>query len=115
MIKDFPSGGDEIAEQLSQNYYTAYEEIRTLGLSVSPSEKFAKPLLSWSTKPVTTDDGSSQVKLTLTHEETNRDHGDHAPDGERLFSEFKKKQLMQLSAATLVIRGRVALERIVKS
>src|ERR1700688_4526838 len=37
-----------VAEQLSRNYYTAYEEIRTLGLTSSPSEKFAKLLLSWS-------------------------------------------------------------------
>jgi hypothetical protein len=33
--------------QLSLNYYTAYEEIRTLGLTTSPAEKFAKLLLSW--------------------------------------------------------------------
>jgi hypothetical protein len=33
-----------VAQQLSQNYYTAHEEIRTLGLTCSPSEKFAKLL-----------------------------------------------------------------------
>src|SRR5246500_4364386 len=69
MIKDYPEVAVRIAEQLSRNYYTAYEEIRTLGLAASPSEKFAKLLLSWSTKPTATDDGSSQGKLTLTHEE----------------------------------------------
>ena len=37
-----------VAEQLSRNYYTAYEEIKTLGLTTSPGEKFAKLLLSWS-------------------------------------------------------------------
>jgi CRP/FNR family transcriptional regulator, cyclic AMP receptor protein len=36
-----------VAEQLSRNYYVAYEEIRTLGLTSSPGEKFAKLLLSW--------------------------------------------------------------------
>ena len=36
-----------VAEQLSRNYYTAYEEIRMLGLTTSPAEKFAKLLLSW--------------------------------------------------------------------
>src|SRR5579863_9728803 len=55
-----------VAEQLSRNYYTAYEEIRTLGLTSSPSEKFAKLLLSWSTK-TTQNDGSAPVKMTLTH------------------------------------------------
>src|ERR1700687_2347011 len=37
-----------VAEQLSRNYYSAYEEIRTLGLTSSPAEKLAKLLLSWS-------------------------------------------------------------------
>jgi hypothetical protein len=33
----------------------------------------------------------------------------------RLFSEFKKKQLMQAKGATLVIQSRFALEKIVQS
>jgi hypothetical protein len=33
----------------------------------------------------------------------------------RLFSEFKKKQLLQLKGSTLVIRNRLALEKIVRS
>src|SRR5438874_3888129 len=103
-----------VAEQLSRNYYTAYEEIRTLGLSSSPSEKFAKLLLSWSTKTPQTD-GSSQVKLTLTHEEIAEIIGTTRETVSRLFSEFKKKQLMQLKGATLVIRSRMALEKIVQS
>src|SRR5579872_7360034 len=49
-LKDNGEVALRVAEQLSRNYYTAYEEIRTLGLASSPSEKFAKLLLSWSTK-----------------------------------------------------------------
>ena len=41
-LKDFPEVAMRVAEQLSRNYFTAYEEIRTLGLAASPSEKFAK-------------------------------------------------------------------------
>lgn len=115
MIKDFPEAATRIAQQLSRNYFTAYEEIRTLGLAVSPSEKFAKLLLSWSTKPSENGDGSSSVKLTLTHEEIAEIIGTTRETVSRLFSEFKKKQLMQLKGATLVIRSRVALERIVQS
>jgi CRP/FNR family transcriptional regulator, cyclic AMP receptor protein len=114
MLKDFPEVAAKVAQQLSRNYFTAYEEIRTLGLAASPSEKFAKLLLSWSTKTVG-DDGSSQVKLTLTHEEIAEVIGTTRETVSRLFSEFKKKQLMQLKGATLVIRSRMALERIVQS
>jgi len=103
-----------VAEQLSRNYYTAYEEIRTLGLSTSPSEKFAKLLLSWSAK-APNGDGSSQVKLTLTHEEIAEIIGTTRETVSRLFSEFKKKQLLQLKGSTLIIRNRPALEKIVQS
>src|SRR5579859_5452330 len=49
-LKEFPEVSMKVAQQLSRNYYSAYEEIRTLGLAVSPSEKFAKLLLTWSSK-----------------------------------------------------------------
>jgi CRP/FNR family cyclic AMP-dependent transcriptional regulator len=113
-LKDYPEVAVRVAQQLSRNYYTAYEEIRTLGLSASPSEKFAKLLLSWSSKTMQ-DDGSSQVKLTLTHEEIAEIIGTTRETVSRLFSEFKKKQLMQLKGATLIIRSRVALEKLVQS
>src|ERR1700746_163194 len=103
-----------VAEQLSRNYYTAYEEIRTLGLATSPSEKFAKLLLSWSTKSPQ-DDGSTPIKLTLTHEEIAEIIGTTRETVSRLFSEFKKQQLLQLKGSTLVIRNRPALEKIVQS
>src|SRR6476659_10874563 len=110
MIKDFPEAAMRVAQQLSRNYYTAYEEIRTLGLATSPSEKFAKLLLSWSTKS-TQNDGSSPVKLTLTHEEIAEIIGTTRETVSRLFSEFKKKQLLQLKGATLIIRNKPALEK----
>src|SRR5207248_10251750 len=113
-LREYGEVALRVAEQLSRNYYTAYEEIRTLGLSSSPSEKFAKLLLSWSTKTPQTD-GSSQVKLTLTHEEIAEIIGTTRETVSRLFSEFKKKQLLQLKGSTLLIRSRVALEKIVQS
>jgi CRP/FNR family transcriptional regulator len=113
MMKEFPEAALRLAQQLSRNYFTAYEEVRTLGLSVSPSEKFAKLLLSWSTVPQT--DGTSQLKLTLTHEEIGELIGTTRETVSRLFSDFKKKQLVQLKGATLVIRSRPALEKICQS
>lgn len=113
-LKDHPEVAMKVAQQLSRNYYSAYEEIRTLGLAVSPSEKFAKLLLTWSSKSAA-EDGSAQVKMTLTHEEVAEMIGTTRETVSRLFSEFKKKQLMQLKGATLVIRSRMALEKIVQS
>src|SRR5690242_15360254 len=67
-LKQYGEVALRVAEQLSRNYYTAYEEIRTLRLASSPAEKFAKLLLSWeSGKPGA--NGAFQIKLTLTHQE----------------------------------------------
>jgi CRP/FNR family transcriptional regulator len=103
-----------VAEQLSRNYYTAYEAIKTLGLTSSPSEKFAKLLLSWSPESKRTDN-STQVKLTLTHEEIAEMIGTTRETVSRLFSEFKKKQLVQVKGATLTICNKEALERMLQS
>lgn len=103
-----------VAEQLSRNYYSAYEEIRTLGLTSSPSEKFAKLLLAWSAESGHSAD-PLQMKLTLTHEEIAEMIGTTRETVSRLFSEFKKKQLLQVKGSSLTIRNKPALERMVRS
>ena len=74
-----------VAEQLSHNYYSAYEEVRTLGLATSPSEKFAKLLLSWSDNAGHSTD-ASHITLTLTHEEIAEMIGTSRETVSRLFS-----------------------------
>lgn len=101
-----------VAQQLSQNYYTAYEEIRTLGLSTSPAEKFAKLLLSWYPEKAQ-GNAPAQIKLTLTHEEIAEMIGTTRETVSRLFSEFKKKELLQVKGSTLVLRSKSALESMV--
>jgi CRP/FNR family transcriptional regulator, cyclic AMP receptor protein len=103
-----------VAEQLSRNYYTAYEEIKTLGLTSSPGERFAKLLLSWSSDSKDASNGSP-VRLTLTHEEIAEMIGTTRETVSRLFAEFKKKELVQLKGSILLIRNRPALERMVDS
>jgi len=112
-MREYGEVAVRVAEQLSRNYYTAYEGIRTLGLTNSPAERFAKLLLEWSNA---SDNGDPvQVKLTLTHEEIAEIIGTTRETVSRLFSQFKKKQLLQLKGATLTIRNRTALEKMVNS
>ena len=103
-----------VAEQLSRNYYSAFEEVRMLGLATSPSEKLAKLVLSWSAGTAKSAD-PSHIKLTLTHEEIAEMIGTTRETVSRLFSEFKKKQLLQLKGATLIIRNKPALEKMLNS
>jgi len=101
-----------VAEQLSRNYYTAYEEIRTLGLTASPAEKFAKLLLSWYPEKGARD-GAAQITMTLTHEEIAEMIGTTRETVSRLFSDFKKKQLLQVKGSTVVLRNKDALAKLV--
>jgi CRP/FNR family transcriptional regulator len=111
-LKQYGEVALRVAEQLSRNYYTAYEEIRTLGLTTSPAEKFAKLLLSWCPEKAQ-GNGQAQVKLTLTHEEIAEMIGTTRETVSRLFSDFKKKQLLQVKGSTLVLRNRDGLEKLV--
>lgn len=112
-LREYGEVAVRVAEQLSRNYYTAYEEIRTLGLTSSPAERFAKLLLQWSSKGMNGD--SLNVKLTLTHEEIGQLIGTTRETVSRLFSEFKKRQLVTLKGATLVISNKGALEKMIHS
>jgi CRP/FNR family transcriptional regulator, cyclic AMP receptor protein len=56
-----------------------------------------------------------QVKLTLTHEEIAEIIGTTRETVSRLFSQFKKKQLVQLKGATLIIRNPAALKKMFNS
>ena len=111
-LREYGEVALRIAQQLSRNYYAAHEEIRTLGLASSPAEKFAKLLLSWETGKSAAN-GTYQIKLTLTHEEIAEMMGTTRETVSRLFSHFKKKQLLQVKGSTLVIRDKQALENIV--
>ena len=111
-LKQYGEVALRVAQQLSRNYYAAYEEIRTLGLTTSPAEKFARLLLSWyPEKPPA--NGQAQVKLTLTHEEIAEMIGTTRETVSRLFSAFKNKRWLEVRGSTLVLRNKDALEKLV--
>jgi len=114
MMRDCPEVALRINQQLSRNYFAAHEEIRTLGLTTSPSEKLARLLLQWSVKSPK-ENGSSRVKLILTQGEIAEVLGTTRETVARLFAEFKRKRLLKVRGATLVIRSRFALEQLVQS
>lgn len=103
-----------VAEQLSENYHSAYKEIRMLGLTTSASEKLAKLLLEWSSDAGSAK-GSLRLKVTLTHEEIAEMIGTSRETVSRLFSDFKKRQLVEVKGSTLTIRNKPALQRILQS
>lgn len=100
------------AQHLSQNCQSAYEMIRSLGLSHSVSEKLARLLLEWASDGDETKDGI-RIKVSLTHEEIAQLIGTSRETVTRVLGEFREKDLAQLRGSTLLIRNRAGLERLI--
>ena len=103
-----------VAQQLAENYHHALDEMRTIGLSHSAGEKLARFLLDWIAEHHQ-GNGEIKVKLTLTHEEIAQMIGASRETVTRLFTDFKKKQILQIKGSTLVIRDRSGLEKILEN
>ena len=100
------------AQHLSQNCQSAYEMIRSLGLSHSVTEKMARLLLEWSEQGENTKDGV-RIKIALTHEEIAQLVGTSRETVTRVLSDFRKQQIAQLRGSTLLIRNKPALQKLV--
>lgn len=98
-----------IAQQLGEDYHLVLSEMRTIGLSHSAAEKFARFLLDWS-EGREEKNGEIRLKLTLTHEEIAQMIGASRETVTRLFADFKKRQLLEVKGSTVVIRNRANLE-----
>ncbi|MBV9610408.1 MAG: Crp/Fnr family transcriptional regulator [Acidobacteria bacterium] len=103
-----------MAEQLSAEYASTCQEIRSLILSDSATEKLARLLLGWLEK-----NGDARhpgkMKLAMTHEEIAQMIGTSRETVTRLLATFKRKQFIQQSGATLFVRNRTALEALISA
>jgi CRP/FNR family cyclic AMP-dependent transcriptional regulator len=104
----------QVAQQLSRNYYTSYEQVRTLGFTNSPGQKFAKLLLGWSARREESKH-SLHLHLVLTHEEIAEMIGTSRETVSRLFADFKMKGFIQTKGSGLVIINKFALEGMVQA
>ena len=104
-----------VSEHLSNNYHNAFEQIRSLGLSHTASEKLAKLILEFAAKNSRETDKGISLKLTLTHEEISEMIGASRETVTRLLGDFKNKQIIQIKGSTLIIRDKAALAAMVSS
>ena len=100
-----------VAQHLSRDCQTAYESIRSIGLSHSVPEKLARLLLHWSEEGKA-ESGSIRFKLTLTHEEMAQLIGSSRETVTRILSDFRKRRLLELQGSTMVVRDKAALAKV---
>lgn len=98
-----------VAQQLGETYHAAVAEMRSIGLSHSAGEKLARFLLDWCASH---GNGKGEIrdKLTLTHEEIAQMIGTSRETVTRIFSDFKKKNLLQMKGSTLIVLDKPGLE-----
>jgi CRP/FNR family transcriptional regulator len=108
-LREHPDAALRVTEILSQECIQAYELARTMGLSTSVSERFARFLLETALRGQMKN-GRAQGKLTLTHEEISQVVGTSRETITRLLSEFKRKDMVELKGTTLTICNRTAME-----
>lgn len=96
------------AQAVSREFQYAYREIHELVLARSSSGKLARLLLSW----VSDMEPSREFRIhaPVTHEEMAQRIGASRETVTRLLSDLRKKDLIKLEGATLVIKNRTALE-----
>ena len=110
-LQSHPDACLHAAQHLSQDCQSAYEMIRSLGLSHSVSEKLARLLLEWASGGEETKEGI-RIKVSLTHEEIAQLIGTSRETVTRVLGEFRQKQFAQLRGSTLLIRNKAALEKL---
>jgi CRP/FNR family cyclic AMP-dependent transcriptional regulator len=109
-LKEHGDAALRVAQLLANVYRTAYQEVRSLGLSRSSAEKLARFLLDWAGNHQGSQQDENRLTLTLTHEEIAQMIGASRETVTRLFSEFRKKQLVQIKGSSITICNRPALE-----
>ncbi len=98
-----------VVKQLTANYHSACEQLKTVGLSSSAPEKLARLLLGWSTGGEQTKLGT-RITVPLTHQEIADFIGSSRETVTRTLSDFRSRRLVTMKGSTLMIADRPALQ-----
>ncbi|HEY2118772.1 MAG TPA: Crp/Fnr family transcriptional regulator [Candidatus Acidoferrum sp.] len=108
-IREHSDACFHVAQHAGRDCHSAYESVRSIGLSSSASEKLARFLVDWSADGKITE-GILRVKLALTHEEIAQLIGSSRETVSRTLSEFKRQNLLELNGSTMLLRNKAALQ-----
>ena len=94
-IRTYPEVYGAVVGQISAQYKSACEQLRTVGLSTSANEKLARLLLDWSSDGVETREGT-QIRVPWTHEQIAECVGSTRETVSRTLGDFKTKRLVAI-------------------
>ena len=111
LITKYPQAYASVIRLLNLQYEVACEQLRTLALCNSTTEKLARLLLRWSNQGRQTPEGT-QFTVPLTHEQIAECVGATRETVTRTLGDFKRKHLIALHGANMIIPNRRALETV---
>jgi CRP/FNR family transcriptional regulator len=111
-LKENPDASLHAIQHLARDCSDSYGVVRTIGLSHSVSERFARFLLETSADGEVTN-GTVRSRLAMTHEEISQLVGTSRETITRLLSEFRKNEMVELKGSTLIIHDRPALQSLI--
>jgi CRP/FNR family transcriptional regulator, cyclic AMP receptor protein len=101
-------------QHLARDCSDSYGVARTIGLSHSVSERFARFLLETAADGEVSN-GTVRVRLAMTHEEISQLLGTSRETITRLLSEFRRNDFAELKGSMLIIHNRPALKSMVRA
>jgi CRP/FNR family transcriptional regulator len=99
-------------QHLARDCSDSYNVVRSIGLSHSVSERFARFLLETAADGEVSH-GTVRVRLAMTHEEISQLIGTSRETITRLLSEFRRHDMVELKGSMLIIHNRPALQSLV--
>ena len=105
-MKKFPEVGMRVAQQLTHTCQAAFAEIRSLGLSHSVPERFARLLLQWAETPSFSRkdaNGHTVLKVVSTQEEIAQMIGTSRETVSRIISDYKKGGVLRVKGVSWTI------------
>lgn len=111
-LKEHADACFNATQHLARDCSDAYGVVRTIGLSHSVSERFARFLLETAADGKVSN-GAVRVRLAMTHEEISQLVGTSRETITRLLSEFRRNDMAELRGSTLIIHNHPALKSMV--
>jgi CRP/FNR family transcriptional regulator, cyclic AMP receptor protein len=112
-IRRHGDAGLRVAHQLSRDYFTVHDQMRSIVLSGSVAEKLARLLLNWCEARGEETAQGTRLKLSLTHAEVAQMIGTSRESVTRQFGEFKARGLIRPHGEDWLICDRETLAGLV--
>jgi CRP/FNR family cyclic AMP-dependent transcriptional regulator len=113
-LRDHADASLHATQHLARDCSDAYGVARTIGLSHSVSERFARFLLETAAEGKVSN-GTVSVRLAMTHLEISQLVGTSRETITRLLSEFRRNDMAELKGSTLIIHNQPALRSMVRA